>query len=111
MPLLDDIKKWVSIFSPAISLIPGVGPAMPYVNMVFVAIGEAEQALGPGTGTQKLQHALNAAADSINIYNAATGNNFNTSGMMDAIERMINAGVDFCNAMGIFQRTKTTPVA
>jgi hypothetical protein len=105
MSLVDDIKKWVNIFSPAIAAIPGVGPAMPYVSMAFVAIGEAELALGPGKGPEKLQHAVNAAADAINIYNAAMGKNFNTSDMMAALTDMVNAGVRFCNAVGAFKKS------
>jgi hypothetical protein len=105
MPLLDDIKKYFAIFSPALAAIPGVGVAMPFVNMAFVAIGEAEQALGPGTGPQKLEHAVNATADAINIYNAAMGKNFNTSEMMSAITDMVNAGVRFCNAVGAFKKS------
>lgn len=106
MSLVDEIKKWVAIFSPALSAIPGVGAAMPLVNIAFTAIGEAEQAFGPGTGAEKKTHALNAAADAINIYNAASGKNFNTSAMMDALSKMIDDGVAFCNAVGIFQKSK-----
>ena len=105
MPLLDDIKKYFAIFSPALAAIPGVGPAMPFVNMAFVAISEAEQALGPGKGSEKFQHAVNATADAINIYNAAAGKNFNTSEMMTAIGDMVNAGVRFCNAIGAFKKS------
>lgn len=105
MSFVDEIKKWVTIFSPALTAIPGVGPVMPFVNIAFHAIGEAEDVFGPGKGSEKLEHAMNAAADAINIYNAAAGKNFNTSGMMDALKEMINAGVKFCNAMGVFKKS------
>lgn len=103
MPIADEIKKWVTLFSPALALVPGVNVAMPFVNIALAAVGEAEQTFGPGTGKQKFQHAVNATADAINIYNAASGKNFNTSEMMGSIEEMVNAGVRFCNAMGAFK--------
>jgi hypothetical protein len=106
MSLVDEIKKWAAVFSPALQLIPGVGPAMPFVNIVLAAVGEAEK---PGIpGPEKFQNAVASAADAINIYNAQHGANFMSSEMMSAIQDMVNAGVKFCNALGVFKKSKPT---
>lgn len=103
MALLDDIKKYFAVFSPALALVPGVGPALPFVNIVFAAVGDAEK---PGiSGPDKFKNAVASAADAINLYNSQHGNNFMSSEMMSAIEDMVNAGVRFCNALGVFKKS------
>ena len=98
-----DIKKFLEIGLQIASVIPS--PVQPFVNLALPIVVGVEQLFGPGGGAQKKEAALAMTSDAINLYNKAAGKNINTSGLMDAISKFIDAAVALEKAVAAMHPT------
>ena len=73
------------------SLVPS--PIQPFINLALPIVAGVEQLFGPGNGAAKKEAAVAMTADALNLYNKASGKNINTSALMDAISKFIDAAI------------------
>lgn len=84
----------------AAMVLGGLGLFTRVAPLVENLVVDVEHIFGHGNGAQKKQAVVQGVSDAVNVYNASTGNNQSTSGLVEAIDAMVEAAWAFAQAEG-----------
>lgn len=86
-----NIRKFIEVALGVASLVPS--PVQPFIQLAIPYVTSAEAIFGSGTGPEKKAWVIDRVADAVNLYNTKKGLNKNTSSLMDAISRFVDAAI------------------